>query len=308
MLPKEWIHTRPRLVMFMLPFNSVYKSCFWTHTHTHTLACKGCIGAEYDGSVVDYCFDDGNRQGPPTNPPQANNGRTAKYIGDGDFSGNPLSECQGDCDTNADCKPGLFCWQRDPGESMPYCTGESGGIDYCVPTSESPGVKLRMYWDNYFWQETYEEAFWCMTCTECDTPTVGDGWEGGCKDPPGKKCQEGHLIWIQRCRDVRKRFDIVQNSGSGDQIKVHGTNLCFSNRENRFLELRPCNKNTSNQLWAPMNNRGKFEIRPWVQRNLSSKQALCLSQLHHPKATEVLSMKECWLNIHYETNYWMEWY
>jgi len=42
-----------------------------------------------------------------------------------------------------------------------------------------------------------------------------------------------------------------------------------------------------------MNNRGKFEIRPWYQRDFSSKDALCVSQLHHPKATEVLSMKEC---------------
>ncbi|KAL3939074.1 MAG: hypothetical protein SGBAC_006140 [Bacillariaceae sp.] len=212
------------------------------------------------------------------------------------------------CDSNADCKNGLFCWQRNEGESMPYCSGAQGGIDYCLPNSESPGIKLKMYWDNYFWQETYDEAFWCMTCTKCATPTTGDGWEGDCTDPPDGRCHEGHFIWIQRCRDVRKRFDIIKNPSSGDQIKVHGTNLCFRNRENRFLELRPCDKNNDDQLWASMNNRNKFEIRPWKHRNRSTKDALCVSQLHHPKATEVLSMRECWLNIHYETNYWMEYY
>lgn len=213
-----------------------------------------------------------------------------------------------DCDTDSDCQPNSFCWQRNEGESMPYCAGAQGAIDYCIPKSESPGKKLRLYWDNYFWQETTQEYFWCMTCTKCETLTTGDGWEGNCKDPPSGQCQEGDLIWIHNCKDVRKRFDIIQNPGSGDQIQVHGTNLCFSNRENRWLELRPCNKNISNQLWTPMTNRGKFEIRPYFQRNFSTKDALCISQLHHPKSTEVLALRECWLNIHYETNYWMEWY
>jgi hypothetical protein len=47
--------------------------------------------------------------------------------------------------------------------------------------------------------------------------------------------------------------------------------------------LRTCDNSKSNQLWAAMPNRNKFEIRPYDQRNLSVNDARCLSQLHHPK-------------------------
>lgn len=122
-----------------------------------------------------------------------------------------------------------------------------------------------------------------MTCTACDSLTTGDGWEGGCVAPEDDKCEEGHLLWIQRCRETKKRFEIIGNPNSGNQIRVYGTNLCFSSRNNRFLELRTCDSSRSNQLWAAMPDRNKFEIRPYDQRNLSVNEAKCLSQLHHPK-------------------------
>ena len=186
-----------------------------------------------------------------------------------------------------DCLPGLFCWQRDVGEPMPYCVGAAGGIDYCIPESESPGKKLKLYWDHYFWQETYDETWWCMDCAECDaTPvTTGDGIEGNCRKPSNGICEEGDLIWIQRCKDVRTRFEIEQNPGSGDQIRLYDTNLCVASREDfgKFMELRQCDNSRQNQLWTPIIDSTKFELRPWSQRGLSSKQASCVSQLHHPK-------------------------
>jgi len=61
-----------------------------------------------------------------------------------DFVGyNPselLSECQGDCDKDSECQPGLYCFKRDGLEPVPGCfdTGKSG-IDYCYnPLSLPP--------------------------------------------------------------------------------------------------------------------------------------------------------------------------
>ena len=31
----------------------------------------------------------------------------------------------GDCDSDSDCKSGLYCYKRDPGESVPGCSGGS---------------------------------------------------------------------------------------------------------------------------------------------------------------------------------------
>ena len=39
----------------------------------------------------------------------------------------------GDCDTDADCKSGLYCFQRDGFETVPGCRGAGIiGYDYCV--------------------------------------------------------------------------------------------------------------------------------------------------------------------------------
>ena len=45
----------------------------------------------------------------------------------------PLSVCQGDCDSDAECQPGLVCMQRHGDEPIPGCTGYAGfAIDFCV--------------------------------------------------------------------------------------------------------------------------------------------------------------------------------
>eukprot|EP00980_Cylindrotheca_fusiformis_P013668 scaffold3515_cov126-Cylindrotheca_fusiformis.AAC.17 len=187
----------------------------------------------------------------------------------------PLGLCQGDCDRNSDCQTGLVCFQRNKNVAVPGCIGgENDGSrsDFCVvpeggdfvpvtsptppPSSSSGAKKLKMYWERgYFWQESTKERFWCMACTDCDTLTEGDGWEGGCKKPSNRKCSSGNNIWIHKCKDVKERFEIIRHSGSGDQIRVYGTNLCLSTISNRFLEVRGCNSNSPNQLWARISNK-----------------------------------------------------
>lgn len=227
------------------------------------------------------------------------------------FSSHPPSNdiILGDCDYNHDCQEGLICWQRSGGDRIYGCSGnDDSGTDYCIPKEDAPAKKIKLYWDNYFWQETNDETFWCMTCTKCESLTTGDGWEGGCVAPENDTCEEGHLMWIQRCRETRKRFEILEHPNSANQIRVYGTNLCLASIRNRYIELKACDSTRSNQLWASMPNRDKFEIRPYDQRNLSVNEAKCLSQLHHPKPTEVISLRSCRENIDHETNYWSVYY
>ena len=45
----------------------------------------------------------------------------------------PLERCQGDCDSNADCKGNLVCFQRLSRENVPGCIGKGiPGTDYCA--------------------------------------------------------------------------------------------------------------------------------------------------------------------------------
>ena len=53
-------------------------------------------------------------------------------MGDGTSGTFPLGECQGDCDSNADCATGLTCMQRNGVEPVPGCVGlGDSGSDYC---------------------------------------------------------------------------------------------------------------------------------------------------------------------------------
>ena len=48
-----------------------------------------------------------------------------------------LSACQGDCNVDADCNAGLFCYQRTSWEEIPGCSGNgTQWTDYCLPQQE----------------------------------------------------------------------------------------------------------------------------------------------------------------------------
>ena len=47
----------------------------------------------------------------------------------------PLDRCQGDCDSDSECLPGLICYQRVAFEAVPGCFGaeqDSSRTDYCI--------------------------------------------------------------------------------------------------------------------------------------------------------------------------------
>lgn len=54
----------------------------------------------------------------------------------------PLQRCQGDCDIDDHCAPGLFCYQVNKGGSeFPGCNNPTGsGSDYCVDPNDIENI------------------------------------------------------------------------------------------------------------------------------------------------------------------------
>ena len=156
---------------------------------------------------------------------------------------------------------------------------------------------MRLYWSiDWYWQETKRETWWCMECARCNGYTRGDGHHKDCQTPgnSGDSCRDGHNIWIRKCQDNRDyQFNILKNPGSGDQVRVHGTNLCLSTVGIHYLEVKNCDKNSSNQLFKPISSLDRFELRPYHMRNWSLNDARCVSQHHHPKDKEVVGLWVC---------------
>eukprot|EP00980_Cylindrotheca_fusiformis_P005890 scaffold1239_cov130-Cylindrotheca_fusiformis.AAC.3 len=90
--------------------------CF--HRITGGMVVPGCSGGQQDLSATDYCI-----------------AIMAVDPALEESSESPLGICQGDCDSNADCKAGLICFQRNGGEEVPGCFGGSDDFsrnDYCI--------------------------------------------------------------------------------------------------------------------------------------------------------------------------------
>jgi hypothetical protein len=54
--------------------------------------------------------------------------------------GSGYGMCEGDCDDNSDCQPGLECFKSDGGDRVPGCLGvtSDNNYDYCYdPTAAS---------------------------------------------------------------------------------------------------------------------------------------------------------------------------
>ena len=150
-----------------------------------------------------------------------------------------------------------------------------------------------------------------VECANCDGYTRGDGWEADCESSgdSGKSCRAGDLIWIRRCTDNRDyKFLILKNFDSGDQVQVVDTNLCLSTVNKKYLEVQECDSSKAEQLWATIDDLSKFELRPYHMRDLSIKEARCLSQLHHPKSREVVGLHDCITTYHHDTMFWEEYH
>jgi len=189
-----------------------------------------------------------------------------------------------------------------------------------APIDPNHAFKMRLFWQRgFYWQESFQEVWHCVECTKCTEYGAGDGWEHGCVEYPNGDssfCQEGDMFWIMGCLEGQgARFNVLENPGSGHQIRIDGTNLCMGRGapdadtgewKRRLMQAVKCNREDVNQLWAPFPSLSKFELRPLEHAGRSEEDAECVSQLHHPKNEEVISMHGCKLSRIYETRYWEE--
>jgi len=94
-----------------------------------SLACVTLLSSFHCANGASLRSDDGQRKlaGDET-------GHALIYVGKNGIPAEafPLGECEGDCDTDDDCEGRLVCFQRDGGEPVPGCEGNSRSrTDFC---------------------------------------------------------------------------------------------------------------------------------------------------------------------------------
>lgn len=96
----------------------------------------GCTGGRVDGSRTDFCVKPSDLEvGPPPKIQVVPNPIE------------PLSRCEGDCDSDDDCEGDLVCFQRSDCMYAPGCDGgidDYSRTDYCVRKSDVSGGKLSL--------------------------------------------------------------------------------------------------------------------------------------------------------------------
>ena len=111
------------------------------------------------------------------------------------------AECEGDCDSDADCESGLICTERSGNEAVPGCTGEGGdrdvyGKDVCTKMPEPENVTT--FVGNPC--TSFSDGGYCKECTgDCDRDEdcAGDlrcaqrSSFSGLEDVPGCSWAEG---------------------------------------------------------------------------------------------------------------------
>ena len=142
---------------------------------THFQAVPGCIGGETDKTPADYCildpYGDGYTFSPTTSPSNAPSTSAPTITASPSVSSNPtdsptealrpkkikqyghtppadkmpLQLCEGDCDVDSHCAPGLYCFQRTRFQAIPGCIGgetDKTPADYCVFDPNGPGYTI----------------------------------------------------------------------------------------------------------------------------------------------------------------------
>jgi hypothetical protein len=109
--------------------------------------CEGDCDEDFDcdGDMICLQRNSGDPVGECTGTPQSSNDYCVSrpsptfliYKYDDDeptsFQNYKLGECEGDCDSDDDCQPGLVCFQRDGFTDVPGCSGSGDSSrDYCI--------------------------------------------------------------------------------------------------------------------------------------------------------------------------------
>lgn len=162
--------------------------------------------------------------------------------------------------------------------------------------------RLRLYWKpGYYWQESYEEKWWCMACATCDKNL----FTASCDLQ--EVCQEGMMLGLVDCEpgkgvNIRAvEFAIRHNlfdKYSGDMILIHQTDLCIT-RKKRELYIEKCT-GEKGQRWNGFHPEKEFELQP-----VGRKDDKCLTNHHHPKRGERIFAEKCETARKTKTSLWI---
>jgi hypothetical protein len=160
-----------------------------------------------------------------------------------------------------------------------------------------------MHWESdYCWQEVCDEVQWCVECTTCydgvtdENLDTGDGCDDENSNDP--TCYEGDSMWVQNCNgwegsSGNSVFNILQSS-SYDQIRVDGTNLCFSRPKPRRVDIQTCDASDVNQRFNKMDLTKPFLI----QYSLNATVSYCMTQLVSRIGSSFFFEKNCKIKVH----------
>ncbi|KAL3773721.1 hypothetical protein ACHAW5_009830 [Stephanodiscus triporus] len=185
------------------------------------------------------------------------------------------------------------------------------------PTDESNKgtFRIRMHWQaGYMWQELPDEGWFCLACASCDLNNLFLGLKG-CDIET--HCEENMHLALTGCdpsklgpsklaeiATFKFLFDEAEDGLDGDQIQVHGTNLCVQQvlpGGTGSIVLRQCDASLKEQRFWGARPVGKaMELLP-----LSGNSAKCLTNHHHPRQAEQVYAEDCDLARLPDTSYWL---
>lgn len=152
-----------------------------------------------------------------------------------------------------------------------------------APTPISGNFRLRLYWEEeYYWQETNEETFWCMETSDSD---------------------EGDSVYIDECKSDKDEQRWVK---VGNTFRPNDdTSLCMTTTgtsESNPIRLYKCDGRIEQEFLRPnlVAKNVKFQMKP--EKYGGSR---CLTQQHHPKADERVYPEECAPSERDTTSYWI---
>ena len=147
------------------------------------------------------------------------------------------------------------------------------------PTEESSKgtFSIRMHWQTgYMWQELPDEGWFCLACARCDLNNIFFGMKG-CDIET--HCEENMHLALTGCApsklgpakmaeiaSFKFLFDGDEYGLDGDQIQVHGTNLCIQQvlpGGTGSVELRRCDSSLKAQrFWGARPVEQPMELLP----------------------------------------------
>lgn len=109
----------------------------------------GCRGGNNDDSESGYCYDPDYKSIFEAPPPDDSIFPELDYKGREYCDKHLCDLCQGDCDSDADCRGNLVCHKRGENDNVPGCKGgaaDNSGVDYCVlPSRGNDELKVDKY-------------------------------------------------------------------------------------------------------------------------------------------------------------------